>query len=215
MLKFQILQESELNVEYLKNIFEKSEIMSLSTFYPQFKIIINEISNEFKDNNPKNLSYYDFFKLNLFNYFPYSSYTLYRHLIIKLLTESNKKLKYDEKRRFLNEFYLKISNDYWNSILNKIHSDDLDIDFNSSWNESLKKKYIIHIINQIALLRAIILYKTVDFRVLTKNNAYNKVIQLLNSISEAFGTKYEGNLSINSKFIDEILIKSGWSKYTV
>ncbi|TFF86445.1 MAG: hypothetical protein EU551_01475 [Promethearchaeota archaeon] len=215
MFKFQILEESELNIEYLKKIFEKSEIMSLSALYPQFKVIINEISNEFKGNNSQNLSYNDFFKQHLFNYFSYSSYSLYKHLIIKLLIESNKKLKYDEKRGFLNEFYLKISNDYWNSVLNKIHSDDLEIDFHSSWNESKKKKYILHIIKQIALLRAIILYKTVDFRVLTKNDAYDKVIQLLNSISKSFENKYEWNQSINSRFIDEILIKSGWSKYTV
>ncbi|MHA1694560.1 MAG: hypothetical protein ACTSUG_04820, partial [Candidatus Helarchaeota archaeon] len=111
----------------------------------------------------------------------------------------------------LRAFYLKMANSYWNNILKNIYLEKIEFKFLKNWNEDIKIEYKKYIIEQIAILRCKIFYKSVDFKIFSRDDAYFKVIEILNNIGIAF-KNMDDRFSIDNIFLKKILIASGWGQ---
>ena len=213
LIKFQILNyNTNVNKNTDETFFKKYELGIAHEFSYKFKEIIDDISIEYKQNSNETINYNDFFIQKLVKYISYSGYNFYRDFLITTLINLNKTVKNSELKKKLNTFYLKISNEFWNDILNKIYLKEIKLKYLLEWNNNSKNEYRNHVIKQITILQCIILYKAVDFMVLRKNEAYYKVIEILNNNYSAFQIGNDDK-SYKQSFFKEILFKSGWKVY--
>ena len=86
--------------------------------------------------------------------------------------------------------------------MNKIYLKEIKLKYLLEWNNNSKNEYRNHVIKQITILQCIILYKAVDFMVLRKNQAYYKVIEILNNNYSAFQIGNDDKFSYGKNIIE-------------
>ncbi|MHA1271503.1 MAG: hypothetical protein ACTSPY_17050 [Candidatus Helarchaeota archaeon] len=214
--RYDILKFYILNIIFLNNPL-KSQIQR---YFSKFEAGMSElITNTIieKINNKINISgkesidnteYLYIIKEIFLENFSYSGFNYFIYILIRILFNIRKRITNFSKIKDLFALYLKASNDYWNDILIKIFKENIKFQFLSDWDESIKNNYILYVIKQIAILRCKLFYRSVDLGVLSKDQAYRQVLELLNNLGIA--SKNSDKININKSFIDGILIKSGW-----
>ncbi|TFF87548.1 MAG: hypothetical protein EU549_04525 [Promethearchaeota archaeon] len=217
LFKFQILNSfNGEKKKYYKNIFRKAEVQSFNKLFLEFNEILDDLSKKYERMNKTNsidIPFDAFLTRNILKYFSYSGCTFYKGILIRVILKINREMKSNEKKKELISFYLRFSNNYWNYILKKMYESDIELSFFSDWSESQRRDYKKYIVRQILILRCIILYKAVDFRVLNKVESYNKVLSIINNASDFFRSNNYKLLVDNENFLEEILVESGWNEY--
>ncbi|MBD3227119.1 MAG: hypothetical protein GF329_02940 [Candidatus Lokiarchaeota archaeon] len=215
LFKFTIINLSKQKEKHIA-IFKEAETQFFDILFIEFSEILNKLSEkykEFSEEKKKKLSFDEFLRENFLKYFSYYGCNFYKGVLIKTIIRIRREIENEEQKDGLISFYLRFSNNYWNYILKKMYSDKSELTYFSEWDDSLKRKYKLYVVEQILLLRCRILYKAVDFRVLNKIESYNKVLNIITNAREFFRSNNYTFILDNKNFIEEILIKTGWNRF--
>ncbi len=211
LIKFKFINNNYEKIPRVYKNFKEFEYNIGRSLTEEIRNIINK-NLELEDSSEfKNINISEDLINDLLKYFSYSGFDFFNEVLINLLIDLNLSNMDTNLIFHLRAFYLKMANSYWNNILKNIYLEKIEFKFLKNWNEDIKIEYKKYIIEQIAILRCKIFYKSVDFKIFSRDDAYFKVIEILNNIGIAF-KNMDDRFSIDNIFLKKILIASGWGQ---